>query len=149
LEAEAFHAGHEDFMIALVAGAGERWGRLRLPSSSEGLIEGEDGMGGGGVTELTIFIEATELAEEIEGEGTGPALGGFEIGAAADDKGEAGDAFEAFVGGRDEVIDGGGGEVDGQGAEAAHGIDDEDGVDVGGTGPRVSMGLRTPVVVSQ
>ena len=110
-------------MIALVASGASGDTALGI-EFIEGLLEGQDAMGGRGVAKLTVLLESLELAQQVEAQAAGPALGGEETGAAAEDKAEPGNTLDAFVGGGNQEVDGAGLEVDGVRAEAAHGIDD-------------------------
>jgi hypothetical protein len=65
LETEGAHAADEGGMILLVAGAAAGDAAFGFPFV-EGLMEGQEGMGGRGIAELPGFLEALPLSEEIE-----------------------------------------------------------------------------------
>src|SRR5690606_37843935 len=117
--------GDERGVVAAVAFEARGRSALR-PELVEGTREGEQRVGGRRVAELPVPVVAPELAAAVEAEGAAPALGGLEIRAPREDEGEAGNALDALVRRRDEVVDARADGIDRDRAEAAHGVHDED-----------------------
>ncbi len=80
-------------------------------------------MGRRGVTELAVFLEASELTEQVQTQAPGETFRGQQRRAAGDHERKARHAFDAFVRGGNQVIDARAADVDRDRAEAAHGID--------------------------
>ena len=76
----------------------------------------------GGEAELPRLVQSAGLLDQVQADAARLSLAGHQLGRVADGVAEPGDPLQAFVGGGHEVVDVGGLEVDGDGAETAHGI---------------------------
>jgi len=95
-EAELCHAFDQHLIIASIT-RGARENSAFLFQFLQRLVECQDNMRRGRVTELAVLVEALQLREEIEAEAARGTLCCHEVGAAAKDEGKTGHALDAFV----------------------------------------------------
>ena len=98
-------------------------------------------MGRGRETELPIALEPTPLGQQVEAETTGPPFSGREGLPSGNHESETGDPFDAFIGRRDEVIDMGRREIQGDGTKTAHGIHKVGNAEFSGQGAEFRHGI--------
>ena len=106
------------------------------------LVEGDDAMDRRGEAPLPGLLQRLPLVEEIEGERGRIAFAGLQRFSAADDEAHAGHAFQAFVGGSGDRIEGDLAGIHRQGAEGAHGIDEQAPARAGDDGGDLGDGVQ-------
>ena len=89
---------------------------------AQGLVKGDDRMGGRREPKLPVFFKTPVLIEQVEAHASGIPFRLQEVRKSGQDKTEPGNTLDAFVGRGNQVIDAIIFEVNGDGAEAAHGI---------------------------
>src|SRR5712692_2934561 len=75
------------------------------------------------VPELAVFLEASELTEQVQTQAPGETFRGQQRRAAGDHERKPRHSFDAFVRGGNQIINARAADVDRDRAEAAHGID--------------------------
>ena len=103
-EAELLHFLDQQtviFCIPLAAGRDPALGIQLLQC----LGEGQDHMGGGGITPFSIFFHTFPLVQKIQGERTRLAFTGQQLVAAADNEGKTRNPLDAFIGAGNKEID--------------------------------------------
>src|SRR6266496_6437109 len=103
---DPFHPLDEHLVVAPVA-RGTAGDAALLLQFLQSLGKGQQGMSGRGVAELAVLFEPIPLAEQVETQAAGITLAGQQRRAAAEDERKTRHAFDAFVGGGDEIIDSG------------------------------------------